>query len=451
MMKGKISVFLAAVAIVSAAYIVISGNSDIPDAPLEKQADAAIAESGCALCHSKSAALPFYAKIPLLNLPIVSDVSEGLKHFDMTDARAKIAAGKPVDETSLAKIEYAVNSGTMPPLLFRSVHWKSALTDAEKEILNRWIARSRRALNAESGAAKKFENEPVRPITARKFDAAKAKLGEKLFRNKALSGDGTLSCATCHPLSKAGADGLRTSKGIRGQFGDINAPTVLNAVFNARQFWDGRAANLEEQAGGPPMNPVEMDGGSWGEIAKRLQKDAALESDFKKIYPDGFTQKNITNAIAEFEKTLTTENAPFDKYLKGDDSAISEAAKSGYALFKQYNCHVCHSGANLGGSSFEFMGLKADYFAARKKLGKTNDTGRAAFTKDERDVRKFKTPTLRNVELTAPYFHDGSTADLAEAVKIMAKFQTGKTPKDGEIAEIVQFLKSLTGENPHSK
>lgn len=451
MMIGKISVFLAAVAIVSAAYLVISGNSDIPDAKLPAKVDAVVAESGCALCHSKSAKLPFYAKIPLLNLPIVSDVSGGLKYFDMTEARAKIAAGKPVNETSLAKIEYAVNSGKMPPLLFRSVHWKSALTDAEKAVVNEWVAQSRKALNANSGAAKEFENEPVRPISAPKFDAAKAKLGERLFHSKALSGDGTVSCATCHPLSKAGADGLRTSRGIRGQLGDINAPTVFNAVFNARQFWDGRAANLEEQAGGPPMNPVEMGGGSWGEIAKRLQKDAEFKADFKKIYPDAFTQKNITNAIAEFEKTLVTENSPFDKYLRGDNSAVSEAAKSGYALFKRYNCHVCHSGANFGGLSFEYMGLKSDYFAARKKLGNTNDVGRAAFSKDERDERKFKTPTLRNVELTAPYFHDGSTATLAEAVEIMAKYQTGKTPDGAEVAELVQFLKSLTGENPQKK
>lgn len=316
-----------------------------------------------------------------------------------------------------------------------------------KQAILDWVAIERRKLNANSGIAEKFANEPVWPIPQKiDVDLKKARLGSILYHHKALSGDGSISCATCHPLDKAGADALQTSTGIRKQKGDINAPTVFNAVFNARQFWDGRAKNLEEQAGGPPMNPVEMDGGSWDSIAKRLAKDSSFAEDFKKVYPNGFTQKNITDAIAQFERTLTTPNSPFDRYLRGDENALSPAAKKGYEIFKTANCSVCHSGQNLGGQTFEYMGLIGNYFHARGNVGKINDTGLASFTKDERDTHKFKTPTLRNVADTAPYFHDGSTSDLKKAVDIMAKYQIGVKLSDEDVNNLVEFLKSLSGD-----
>lgn len=193
------------------------------------------------------------------------------------------------------------------------------------------------------------------------------------------------------------------------------------------------------------MNPVEMDGGSWEEVAKRLSKDSAFAAEFRKTYPDGFTQKNITDAIAEFEKTLITPDSPFDRYLKGDESAISPEAKRGYEIFKKANCAVCHSGRNFGGQTFEYMGLLGNYFKDRGNVGKINDTGLASFTKDERDMRKFKTPTLRNVALTAPYFHDGSVAELRRAAGLMAKYQTGAKLSDGDLDCLVKFLESLSG------
>ena len=221
---------------------------------------------------------------------------------------------------------------------------------------------------------------------------------------------------------------------------------MFNAAFNAKQFWDGREDTLEQQAGGPPMNPIEMDGESWEKIAKRLEADPAFKAEFTKTYPDGFTQKNITDAIAAFERTLITPDSPFDRYLKGDKNAMSPEAIKGYELFKKANCAVCHSGENLGGQTFEYMGLRRDYFRDRGNVGKINDKGRFSFTKDERDLHKFKTPTLRNIALTAPYFHDGSTQSLRQAVEIMAKYQRDVSLTDEEIDNIVKFLEALTGE-----
>ncbi len=445
MQRKKITIALAAI-IVVATYVGISNTSHIPEGDLGQKALFALDEAGCVLCHTKDAQLPFYAKIPLVNIPIKADISNGLKYFDITSEIKDIKNGKPANETVLAKIEYAVNSGTMPPTAFKAVHWKSNLTNAEKQVILDWIAQQRKILNAKSGVAEKFANEPIWPIPQRlDVDPKKAKLGSILYHHKALSGDETVSCATCHPLDNAGVDAIQTSTGIRKQKGDINAPTVFNAVFNVKQFWDGRANSLEEQAGGPPLNPVEMDGGSWDAIAKRLLKDSSFTADFKKVYPQGFTKETITDAIAQFERTLITPNSPFDKYLKGDEKAISEAAKKGYEIFKTANCSVCHAGQNIGGQTFEYMGLQGDYFKNRGNVGKINDTGLASATKDTRDERKFKTPTLRNVAHTAPYFHDGSTTDLKEATKIMAKYQTGVQLTESDIDNLVEFLKSLSG------
>ncbi len=429
-----------------AGYLAVSKFSGTPNVALDKKPVAVLESAGCIMCHSKNAKPPFYAHIPLAGGLIKNDMSEGLKHFDIAPTIDEIKSGKNVNETALAKIEHAVNDGSMPPLRFTIVHWTAELNSAKKTVLLNWIAAERKKHNANTGIAKKFENEPVWPVVAPKnLDARKVKLGSILYHHTALSGDNTVSCATCHPLNKGGVDGLQTSTGIRKQKGDINAPTVYNAVFNHRQFWDGRADNLQSQAGGPPLNKVEMDGGDWNKIAQRLEKDAQFAKEFKTVYPDGFSEKNITDAIAVFESTLVTVDSDFDLYLKGNENAMDERAKKGYQLFKKMGCAVCHSGRNLGGQTFEYMGLKADYFKKRGDVGKINDAGLVSFTKDERDTRKFKTPTLRNVVLTAPYFHDGATDNLKEAVEIMAKFQRDKNLTDEEIADIVKFLEALTG------
>lgn len=404
-------------------------------------------DNACVFCHTKAASAPFYAKIPLVGSLIKSDIENGLRSFDISPTLENLKNNQPPNATILAKLAYIVKGNEMPPLGYKIFHWRSNLSTNERAILLSWIKNSRIQLSEASGLAEKFKGEPIWPIPQNiSYDKEKARLGQILYNHTALSGDNTISCASCHDISSGGADGLQFSKGIREQKGELNAPTVLNAAFNTVQFWDGRANTLEEQASGPPMNPTEMDGGSWEDIANRLAKDSDFKQEFEKIYPDGFSEKNITSAIGNFERTLITPNCRFDRYLRGEENAVNRDEIEGYALFKEARCASCHAGQNLGGQNFEYMGLKHNYFAFRGDIGKVNDKGLASHTKDPRDTHKFKTPTLRNVELTAPYFHDGTVATLEMAVEIMAKYQRGRNLSPEEIEKIVKFLKTLTGE-----
>ncbi len=282
-------------------------------------------------------------------------------------------------------------------------------------------------------------NEPITPLPETiKVNQAKAKLGQALFFDPMLSHDGTISCASCHDLQNGGDDGLKVSFGIQGQQGSVNAPTVYNAVFNFRQFWDGRAKNLKEQAAGPVENPVEM-GSSFKEVIPKLKK-SKYKKLFDAIYDDGITKETITDAIAEYEKTLITPNSRFDKYLKGDKKALTENEKEGYELFKSKGCISCHHGENIGGNLYNKFGIFSE--SNSKWLGRYNVTHK------ERDKYFFKVPSLRNVAKTAPYFHDGRTYDLQEAVTIMSQYQLGRHITKEEIAKITAFLQSLNGELP---
>ena len=275
-------------------------------------------------------------------------------------------------------------------------------------------------------------------------------MGKELYHDTRLSGDGTISCATCHSIETAGVDNDQFSEGIAGQLGGINAPTSYNAAFNFVQFWDGRAATLAEQAAGPPLNPVEMGSKSFEEIAAKLSEDADFSKRFLASYPEGINEKTITDAIAEYEKTLLTPNSPFDLYLKGDKTAMTEEQIEGYAIFKDYKCATCHAGVNMGGLSYELMGQRDNYFQNREineKSGLTDsDNGRWAQTKVERDRYRFKTPTLRNVALTWPYYHDGSVSTLEKAIEMMAEFQVGRKMSEPEIAKVKTFLDAQTGQ-----
>ena len=283
-----------------------------------------------------------------------------------------------------------------------------------------------------------FSQEPITPIPLHVNDVnpIKVRLGKKLFFDPILSKDGTIACVNCHILTEGGDDNLKFSFGIDGKEGNINSPTVLNARYNFVQFWDGRAKNLQEQAEGPITNPVEM-GNNFKNLLSVLNKTSYKE-EFEKIYKDGITKKNITDAIAEFEKTLITPNAPFDRYLKGDKNAISQKAKTGYEIFKSKGCIACHHGINLGSNMYAKFGLLKDI--------KGKNLGRYEITKKESEKYLFKVPTLRNIALTAPYMHDGRYDTLEDAVKFMSYHQLGKIISDKEIDSIVAFLKTLTGE-----
>jgi cytochrome c peroxidase len=290
-------------------------------------------------------------------------------------------------------------------------------------------------------------SEPLLPLPdAADVDMDKVLLGRSLYFDTALSGDGTISCATCHSMEHGGAEPRKTSTGINGFIGPINSPTVLNSSYNFVQFWDGRAKDLQEQAAGPVANPGEM-GANWDKVVARLAKKKEYSTAFATLYADGVTQANVTDAIAEYEKSLITPSR-FDEYLKGDQTAITEAEKKGYETFKEVGCTSCHTGIIVGGTMFQKLGLVKDYFADRGTPVTEADHGRYNVTKKEQDKHFFKVPTLRNVELTAPYLHDGSRATLEETVKLMGTYQLGRDLSDAQVNSIVTFLKSLTGELP---
>ncbi|MEA3491844.1 MAG: cytochrome-c peroxidase [Campylobacterota bacterium] len=280
----------------------------------------------------------------------------------------------------------------------------------------------------------------IKPIPhSIEVDMPKALLGKKLFFDPLLSRDGTISCSTCHDLKNGGDDNLKFSFGINGQEGSINAPTVYNSIFNFRQFWDGRAKDLKEQAKGPIENPVEM-GHSLEGATESIKRSGHYTKSFDKVYSDGITIENIIDAIAEFEKALTTPDAPFDKYLRGDKEAISPKAKKGYQIFVSKGCIICHHGVNVGGNLYNKFGIYED--------AKSRNLGRYNVTKREEDKYLFKVPSLRNIELTSPYMHDGRIDDLRKAIVFMSQYQLGRDIEPHEIDDIVLFLKSLTGITP---
>lgn len=404
-------------------------------------------DGGCIMCHSANPKLPFYAKFPIVGKMVMKDVDNGYRSIDLTKAMYNIGVGEPVDEVTLSKIERVFQKGTMPPFKYAIIHWGSAITPKKKEIVLDWV-RSQRQEHYYTGlAAPQFANEPVQPIPDIKdIDMRKVMLGDVLFHDVLLSSDNTVSCASCHDLKTAGVDNKQYSVGVDDQLGGVNAPTVFNSYFNFVQFWDGRAEDLAAQAAGPPLNPIEMASKTFDDIIAKLKQNKDFTKAFLMVYPDGYSEKNITNAIGEFEKTLTTPNSRFDRYLKGEPDVLTAQEVKGYDLFKKYDCATCHVGVLLGGQSYELMGVHYDYFLERGAELTNEDMGRYKETKEERDRHRFKVPQLRNIALTWPYYHDGSRATLREAVRDMGRYQSNVNLTDNEIDDIVAFLETLTGE-----
>ena len=283
-----------------------------------------------------------------------------------------------------------------------------------------------------------FCSEPIKPIPKKiNFNPKKAYIGKKLFFDTSLSKDGTVACINCHNIYSGGADPNVVSIGVYGKKGVIQAPSVLNAVFNFRQFWNGRAKDLYEQAKGPLLNPVEH-GMSKKEIEIVVNNNKEYKKLFKKNY---ITFEDVIDAIVEYEKTLITPNSKFDLFLKGEKQ-LSKKEFKGYLLFKHYGCISCHNGINVGGNSFQKMGAFAKYDST------TRYPDRYEVTKNINDKHVYKVPTLRNIALTAPYFHDGSAKTLKEAIQTMASYNLGIEIEDSEIELIEAFLETLTGELP---
>lgn len=301
------------------------------------------------------------------------------------------------------------------------------------------------ALFASAVPAAVVLDEPIQPIPQTLHqDPARVAIGRKLFTDRRLSGNGTVSCNSCHDLAKGGADRRAFSVGLNGTATAVNAPSVLNAALNFKQFWNGRAESLEAQVEHVIQNSVEM-GSQWPQVVQLVAGDREYRVAFASAYPEGVNKINIIDAIATFERSLITPNSRFDRYLRGETDAISAEEKSGYASFKKYGCVACHQGINVGGNMFQKFGVMGDYFAQRGNPTDA-DLGRFLVTGLERDRHVFKVPSLRNVALTAPYFHDGSAQTLEAAVDVMFKFQLGRVASAEDRASIISFLGTLTGE-----
>jgi cytochrome c peroxidase len=276
---------------------------------------------------------------------------------------------------------------------------------------------------------------------------ARVKLGEKLFFDNRLSANNAQSCNSCHAVDnhRGGVDNLPTSPGAFGKKGDRNSPTVLNAGFQFAQFWDGRSPSLEDQAKGPILNPVEMAMASADDVLKKLREVPEYKKLFAAAFPgekEQITYDNLAAAIASFERTLVTQDR-FDDFLKGQDSALTPLELQGLQKFIQSGCTTCHNGSVLGGTSYQKSGLVKAYKNAK-------DRGRFQVTNDEDDEFRFKVPILRNIAITAPYFHDGQVATLEEAVKLMGEMQLGLEFSDQDVKAVTAFLKSLT-DKPREK
>ena len=443
----KILTLVAVVVLALVAGYFIANRPPKAELPLNDKVVEIFNEGGCLSCHSANPELPFYFNLPVAGEVMKKDVEDGYRAFDMQPMMQVLTSGEgslsPVD---VAKVEKVALDQRMPMAKYYLVHWGSQMTAAKRDIILEWAAAYRTA-HYNDGLSGARAAEPIRPIDlSLEVDAAKAELGFLLFHDTRLSVDNTVSCASCHGLKSAGVDNKQYSVGVEGQLGGVNAPTVYNAVYNFVQFWDGRAVTLADQAAGPPVNPVEMASPSFDAIVAKLKKDRKMVRAFAAIYPEGITQATITDAIEQFERTLITPNARFDKYLRGDDAAITAEELEGYELFKKYSCATCHVGQNLGGESYELMGLRKHYFADRGLALTEEDNGRYKQTKEERDRHRFKVPGLRNVALTWPYYHDGTRTSLKEAVCDMGTYQSGVALTDEEEDKIVAFLNTLTGE-----
>ncbi len=289
------------------------------------------------------------------------------------------------------------------------------------------------------------------PISGNKeleLDHNKVKLGKALYFDKRLSKDGNISCNSCHNLETFGVDNLPTSPGDKQENGDRNSPTVFNAHEHIAQFWDGRAKTIEEQAGMPILNPVEMNIPSKKFLVDRLSQISVYQDLFAKAFPmsnQPITYENIQNSIGLFEKTLNTPSR-FDAFLLGEEEALSNVEKQGLVLFVKTGCTSCHNGKLLGGNAYQKFGLLEDY---TKYTQSTHiDEGRFNSTKNPADKNFFKVPSLRNISETHPYFHDGSVDELERAVWIMGKTQLGKDLAKDEVQSIVRFLEATKGTLP---
>jgi len=287
--------------------------------------------------------------------------------------------------------------------------------------------------------------EPIFPIPLEiEVNEARAQLGEKLFTDVRLSKHQNIACSSCHQLSAGGDDNVALGISSSAEKHTINTPTIFNARYNFRQNWNGSNTTLQEQVIGVMNNHHEFDN-QWNKVISLLSKDEALSNEFSQAYREGLTKNNIIDAIVEFENTLITPNARFDRYLRNEENAMTKNEIDGYRVFKDLGCISCHQGINIGGNLYQKFGVFYNYLAERGNISKV-DYGRMNITGQQSDAFVFKVPSLRNVAVTAPYLHDGSAETIEQAIIIMGRTQLGRSLTENETSLLKAFLNTLTGE-----
>ncbi len=411
------------------------------EGPLAEKNAQVVLNNKCAACHGQEP--EFNSFLNLLSFGQIRRDIEGAQ-------RAFVIGGDPAvrsGNVDYIKMDKVLRTRRMPPAQYSMVHLGSRLTPDDVAIL-------RARYKADGAMVRMFA--PIQPPAKPQNDWEKLRihLGHKLYVDTRLSTTNEISCASCHDLTRGGTDNKPKSEGVPGadgkpQLGGVNAPTVFNAAGNIRQFWDGRAADLKEQAGGPPLNPVEMGYAhpdDWKKIAAKLAQDPELVALFALVYGErGITGDTITDAIAAFEKTLVTPGSDFDRYLRGDKSALNEEQVKGLNAFVRHGCATCHAGPALGGLSFEHISTHAPFHAYLPEGYEEGAHGLADFTKKEEHRDMFRVPTLRNVALTYPYFHTGTVDKLEDAVRIMFNTEVGTDISDRTVRTVTRFLEAQTG------
>lgn len=441
---GVATLLLAVGGMALVSWLALKPESPLPTKIEPQKADAIAQEllqAKCAACHG---ATPEYNSF-------INFFTGGLLRRDITNARRgwKMEGDSTVRSALVdyLKMDHVLRTRNMPPTQYTFVHLGTRLTPQDVALL-----RLRYPTNG--AEARRFR--VISPVKAGD-NLQRAQLGYKLFHDPRLSTTNRVSCSSCHDLSLGGTDNKPKSEGVPGadgkpQLGGVNAPTVYNAMGHIRQFWDGRAADLKEQAGGPPLNPVEMGYSSpedWQKIIAKLAADDELVALFAQVYgiqkAEDITADMILESIAAFEHTLVTPDSAFDRYLMGDAAALDDDQKAGLQAFVNYGCATCHAGPALGGLSFEHINKKADFRAAHAPGYEEGAYGLCDFTKNEEHRDLFRVPTLRNVALTHPYFHTGAVRKLRDAVRVMFQTQAGVTPSADTLDHVTRFLEAQTG------
>jgi cytochrome c peroxidase len=335
-------------------------------------------------------------------------------------------------------------NGARAVLAGRPIDHAHAASTAARPQLAPWFALVALTISVIGAAAALADDEPITPIRMQGVDAAKAELGDRLFHDVALSGSGTVACVSCHRLDRGGGDGRSQPVGADGRPLDFNSPSLFNVALNYRLNWRGNFRTLEEHNEAVLLDRRLMNT-TWEDLLPKLRADQDYVRSFTAIYGDGPTRAQVLEALATFQRSLLTPNARFDRYLDGERGAISSEEERGYQLFKSYGCAACHQGVNIGGNLSQTFGVFSEPIIGEWR--RTNaDLGRFAFTRVESDRHVFRVPSLRNVAVTAPYFHNGAVASLPQAVDIMARVQLGRELPGEDLDLIVKFLATLTGE-----